>query len=174
MYGDVICRHVVVSLFYGSLFYQLSGGVDPTAYSERLGVLFFTIIFMVMGEYECMNVCMYVYNTQCTYVIIYICAYLYIQFMYVCMYVYMYVYVCDFNCSVEVTMYVCMYVCMYVYRPSVIRAEDVGGQADLLPGEEVICVQCFHLLGLHLDLCGAYLLILCMYVYVCMYMYICS
>ena len=60
MYGDVICRHVVVSLFYGSLFYQLSGGVDPTAYSERLGVLFFTIIFMVMGKYECMYVCMYV------------------------------------------------------------------------------------------------------------------
>ena len=68
---------------------------------------------------------------------------------------------------------------MYVYRPSVIRAEDVGGQADLLPGEEVIRVQCFHLLGLHLDLCGAYLLIVCMYVwmyllicmYVCMYIF---
>ena len=59
----VCARHVVVSLFYGSLFYQLSGGVDPTAYSERLGVLFFTIIFMVMGKssYVCMYVCSYLY-----------------------------------------------------------------------------------------------------------------
>jgi hypothetical protein len=82
MYGDVLCRHVVVSLFYGSLFYQLSGGVDPTAYSERLGVLFFTIIFMVMGKYG-LYVCMF--KTE-VYVFMYVC-------MYVCMYICMNVFV---------------------------------------------------------------------------------
>ena len=49
-HGIGILRHVIVGLFYGSLFYQLKGGTDPTAYSERLGVLFFAILFMVMGK----------------------------------------------------------------------------------------------------------------------------
>jgi len=43
-------RHAVVSLFYGSIFFQLHGGTDPTAYTERFGLQFFSILFMVMGK----------------------------------------------------------------------------------------------------------------------------
>jgi hypothetical protein len=50
-----------------------------------------------------------------------------------------------------------MYVCMHVCRASVIRSEDVGGQADLLQREKVICVQCVHLLDLHVDFCGVFM-----------------
>ena len=44
--------HLMVSLFYGSIYYQL----DNTQYQERLCVLFFSLIFMIMGHQKQMPV----------------------------------------------------------------------------------------------------------------------
>jgi ABC-type multidrug transport system permease subunit len=41
-------RHVLVSLFYGSIFWKL----DETEASERLAVFFFSLMFMIMGHQQ--------------------------------------------------------------------------------------------------------------------------
>lgn len=45
-------RHVIVALFYGSLYFQLSGGTSSTAYSNRLGLFFFTLMFFIIGHQQ--------------------------------------------------------------------------------------------------------------------------
>jgi ABC-type multidrug transport system ATPase subunit len=47
-----LMMHLMVSLFYGSIYYQL----DNTQYQERLCVLFFSLIFMIMGHQKQMPV----------------------------------------------------------------------------------------------------------------------
>ena len=44
--------HVMVSLFYGSIYYKL----DSTQYQERLCILFFSLIFTIMGHQKQMPV----------------------------------------------------------------------------------------------------------------------
>ena len=41
-------RHIIVGLFYGSIFFNL----DDTQYSERLAVFFFGLMFMVLGHQQ--------------------------------------------------------------------------------------------------------------------------
>lgn len=45
-----MCRHVITGLFFGTVFYQQSGGVDFTAYNNRLSVLFFSLLFVLMSH----------------------------------------------------------------------------------------------------------------------------
>lgn len=44
-------RHIVVGLFYGSLYFQLSTS-GSSAYTNRLGLFFFTMMFMVIGHQQ--------------------------------------------------------------------------------------------------------------------------
>lgn len=41
-----------MGLFYGSLYYNLSGGTDSTAYTNRMSLLFFSLMFMVLGHQQ--------------------------------------------------------------------------------------------------------------------------
>jgi ABC-type multidrug transport system permease subunit len=43
---------VVVALFYGSIYYQLPAGNDPDDYSNRLGLFFFCLMFMIIGHQQ--------------------------------------------------------------------------------------------------------------------------
>lgn len=43
-----LCKHVFVGLFYGSLWYQLGVG----KIYERVGVIFFSLIFVIIGNQE--------------------------------------------------------------------------------------------------------------------------
>eukprot|EP01039_Chlorochromonas_danica_P003350 gene3350-3673_t len=45
-------RHVFVGLFYGSLYYQLAGGTSSDAYSNRSGIFFFSLLFMIIGHQQ--------------------------------------------------------------------------------------------------------------------------
>lgn len=45
-------RHIIVGLFYGSLYFNINGGTDPSSYSNRLGLFFFTLMFMVIGHQQ--------------------------------------------------------------------------------------------------------------------------
>jgi ABC-type multidrug transport system permease subunit len=37
-------------LFYGSIYYQIPGGTNPTYYTERMALLFFSLLFMILGH----------------------------------------------------------------------------------------------------------------------------
>lgn len=43
-----VVRHVLVALFYGSLYWQ----VAPTAIQSRLSLLFFAIMFVMLGNQQ--------------------------------------------------------------------------------------------------------------------------
>lgn len=43
-------RHIILGLFYGSLFYNLSGGTDSAAYTNRMSLMFFCLTFMMFGH----------------------------------------------------------------------------------------------------------------------------
>lgn len=45
-------RHILVALFYGSIYYQLGGGHDPSNYTNRLGLFFFSLMFMTIGHQQ--------------------------------------------------------------------------------------------------------------------------
>ncbi len=44
--------------FYGSIYFQLAGGSDSTAYSNRSGIFFFSLLFMVIGHQQAIPVYM--------------------------------------------------------------------------------------------------------------------
>jgi ABC-type multidrug transport system ATPase subunit len=45
-------RHFVMSLFYGTIFYQLKGGTSSSCYTNRLSLIFFCLMFMVLGHQQ--------------------------------------------------------------------------------------------------------------------------
>lgn len=45
-------RHILVSLFYGSIYFHLSSGDTSSAYTNRLGLFFFTLMFMIIGHQQ--------------------------------------------------------------------------------------------------------------------------
>jgi ATP-binding cassette subfamily G (WHITE) protein 2 len=45
-------RHIIVGIFYGSLYFQLQTGTSPSDYTNRLGLFFFTIMFLVIGHQQ--------------------------------------------------------------------------------------------------------------------------
>lgn len=45
-------RHIIVGLFYGSLYFQLATGTEPADYTNRLGLFFFTIMFLTIGHQQ--------------------------------------------------------------------------------------------------------------------------
>lgn len=50
------CSHVFVGLFYGSLYFGLDGGTDTRAYLNRLSLLFFLLMFLVIGQQQAIPV----------------------------------------------------------------------------------------------------------------------
>lgn len=44
------CRHVITGLFFGTVFYNQSGGEDFTAYNNRLSLFFFSLLFVLMSH----------------------------------------------------------------------------------------------------------------------------
>jgi ABC-type multidrug transport system ATPase subunit len=45
-------RHIFVGLLYGTVFYQLSTGTENASYTDRLAVMFFSLIFMILGHQQ--------------------------------------------------------------------------------------------------------------------------
>eukprot|EP01039_Chlorochromonas_danica_P004846 gene4846-5314_t len=45
-------RYMFIALFYGSVFYALPTGTDTSCYSNRLCILFFTLLLVLMGHQE--------------------------------------------------------------------------------------------------------------------------
>lgn len=45
-------RHVCVGLFYGSIYYQLDTGTSSDVYSNRSGIFFFSLLFMIIGHQQ--------------------------------------------------------------------------------------------------------------------------
>ena len=45
-------RHVLVGFFYGSIFYNLADGNTSTDYTNRLSLIFFSIMFLVLGHQQ--------------------------------------------------------------------------------------------------------------------------
>ena len=46
-------RHVIVSFFYGTIYFQLATGTDPADYSNRMALFFFSLLFAVVGHQQC-------------------------------------------------------------------------------------------------------------------------
>jgi ABC-type multidrug transport system permease subunit len=46
---DSAHRHVFIALFYGTIYFQLKGGTDPSAYTNRLSIMFFSMLSIVVG-----------------------------------------------------------------------------------------------------------------------------
>ena len=44
--------HVIVGLFFGSIFYNLDNGTDSSAYTNRMSLLFFCLVFLVVGHQQ--------------------------------------------------------------------------------------------------------------------------
>jgi ABC-type multidrug transport system ATPase subunit/ABC-type multidrug transport system permease subunit/uncharacterized membrane protein YhdT len=49
-------RHVLVGLFYGSIYFQLDTGTASDVYSNRSSVFFFSLLFMVIGHQQAIPV----------------------------------------------------------------------------------------------------------------------
>jgi len=47
-----VFRHVIVGFFYGTIYYQMPTGTDPTDYTNRLSVFFFALMFAVIGHQQ--------------------------------------------------------------------------------------------------------------------------
>lgn len=45
-------RHLIAGLFYGSIYFQLRGGSSNDVYSNRSGVFFFSLLFMIIGHQQ--------------------------------------------------------------------------------------------------------------------------
>jgi hypothetical protein len=45
-------RHVVVSVFFGSIFYHLDTGSESHLYTNRMSLLFFSLVFLVVGHQQ--------------------------------------------------------------------------------------------------------------------------
>lgn len=45
-------RHILVALFYGSIYFQLSTGTASNCYTNRLGLFFFSLMFMIIGHQQ--------------------------------------------------------------------------------------------------------------------------
>lgn len=45
-------RHLVMSMFYGSIFWKLEVGTNSTCYTNRLSLLFFCLMFMILGHQQ--------------------------------------------------------------------------------------------------------------------------
>jgi ATP-binding cassette subfamily G (WHITE) protein 2 (SNQ2) len=43
-------RHIVTGLFYGSIYYQLATGTDSTCYTNRISLIFFSLMFVIIGH----------------------------------------------------------------------------------------------------------------------------
>jgi ABC-type multidrug transport system permease subunit len=43
---------LIIAAFYGSIYYQLPGGTDPTVYNNRLSILYFTLMSFLMNHQE--------------------------------------------------------------------------------------------------------------------------
>lgn len=48
----LIYRYAVVALFYGTIFFQLKTGTDANVYNNRLSILFFTLLSILMNHQE--------------------------------------------------------------------------------------------------------------------------
>jgi ATP-binding cassette subfamily G (WHITE) protein 2 (SNQ2) len=42
----------LVALFYGTIFFQLPGGYNPTDYTNRISIIFFTLMSLLMNQQE--------------------------------------------------------------------------------------------------------------------------
>jgi ABC-type multidrug transport system ATPase subunit len=45
-------RYIFVALFYGSIFYSLDTGTDPTVYTNRLSIIYFSLMAVLMSHQE--------------------------------------------------------------------------------------------------------------------------
>lgn len=45
-------RHVIVGLFYGSIYYQLPTGTEATDYTNRMSIFFFGLLFVIIGHQQ--------------------------------------------------------------------------------------------------------------------------
>jgi ABC-type multidrug transport system ATPase subunit/ABC-type multidrug transport system permease subunit len=48
----MILRYLVIGIFFGTVFYQLPTGTDPTVYDDRLAVMFFALIALLLNHQE--------------------------------------------------------------------------------------------------------------------------
>jgi ATP-binding cassette subfamily G (WHITE) protein 2 (SNQ2) len=47
-----LIRHIVVAVFFGSIFYHLGDGTESSLYTNRLSLLFFCLVFLVVGHQQ--------------------------------------------------------------------------------------------------------------------------
>lgn len=43
-------RHLIIGLFYGSLYFQMDTGTDPSVYFNRLALIYFSLTFAIVGQ----------------------------------------------------------------------------------------------------------------------------
>ena len=51
-------RNMIIGLFYGTVYYNLDTGTDTSVYTNRLSVVFFSLMFMIMKDMQSIPILM--------------------------------------------------------------------------------------------------------------------